>query len=99
MTKCIDNIKSVTSAVGPRAQSILFMLIYGNDHSSTLTLHFLRPSYDNQLPTVKSPSLITVPECPASHSQIRNRFAQVPYYAHSGPVVSSLFLPESLQFR
>ena len=53
--QCIDNIKSVTSAGGLSAQSILFMLIYGNDRSSTLTLHFLRPSYDTSFPQSRVP--------------------------------------------
>ena len=94
--QCIDNIKSVTSVGGLSAQSILFMLIYGNDRSSTLTLHFLRPSYDTSFPQSRVLGLITgmPPLCPASHSQIRNRFPPGPVFC---PHHTSLSSPRSIR--
>ena len=101
--QCIDNIKSVTSAGALSAQSILFMLIYGNDRSSTLTLHFLRPSYDTSFPQSRVLGLITGMPRYARHliRKSGTGFPLVPYSAHithqsPRPVVSALFLPESL---
>ena len=82
------------------------MLIYGNDRSSTLTLHFLRPSYDTSFPQSSVPGLITGMPHYARHliRKSGTGFPLVPYSAHithqsPRPVVSALFLPESLQLQ